>query len=319
MFYQSPLRTITLIAALCFLASYASFGSYFAREIVIEIIILAILAISLDFCAGFGGMVSLCHGAMMGIAAYFYGMMSVKLGWGLTASAGIGLAAAVIFAGAVGWVTARISGIFFIMATLAFGQMAYTIFFRWRWLGGDDGMGGMRRFDLSAWGVDLNDGLIFTFWALGILLLVYILSALLLRSGFGRSLSGIHANEGRMQALGINTATIRTQAMAFSGLMAGMAGILAAQHTFYISPELLVWTLSGEVLLVVILGGIGTLVGPIIGAILLVLMKHSISAYTDYWHIFVGLVLIFAVLSGGRGIFGQGEYWWQKYMRGQHA
>ena len=319
MFYQSRLRTITLIAALCFLASYASFGSYFAREIVIEIIILAILAISLDFCAGFGGMVSLCHGAMMGIAAYVYGMMSVKLGWGLTPSAGIGLAAAVIFAGCIGWVTARISGIFFIMATLAFGQMAYTIFFRWRWLGGDDGMGGMRRFDFSALGVNMNDGLIFVFWGLGILLGVYGLSALLLRSGFGRSLSGIHANEERMQALGINTATIRTQTMAFSGLMAGMAGILAAQHSFYISPELLVWTLSGEVLLVVILGGIGTLVGPIIGAILLVLMKHSISAYTDYWHIFVGLVLIFAVLGGGRGIFGQAEYWWQKWIGARHA
>ena len=319
MFYQTRLRLITLIAALCFLASYASFGSYFAREIVIEIIIIAILAISLDFCAGFGGMVSLCHGAMMGIAAYFYGMMSVKLGWGLTASAGIGLAAAVVFAGAVGWVTARISGIFFIMATLAFGQMAYTIVFRWRWLGGDDGMGGMRRFDFSAFGINMNDGLVFAFWALGVLLAVYTFSALLLRSGFGRTLAGIHANEERMQALGINTAAIRTQAMAFSGLMAGTAGILAAQHSFYISPELLVWTLSGEVLLVVILGGIGTLVGPIIGAILLVLMKHSISAYTDYWHIFVGVVLIVAVLGGGRGIFGQGEYWWQQWMRQRHA
>ena len=319
MFYQSPLRTITLIAALCFLASYASFGSYFAREIVIEIIILAILAISLDFCAGFGGMVSLCHGAMMGIAAYFYGMMSVKLGWGLTASAGIGLAAAVIFAGCVGWVTARISGIFFIMATLAFGQMAYTIFFRWRWLGGDDGMGGMRRFDLTAWGVNLNDGLIFTFWALGILLLVYILSALLLRSGFGRTLSGIHANEGRMQALGINTASIRTQSHGIFGFN-GRASRDFSGPTYILHLARIArldaiggGAIGGDS------RGIGTLVGPIIGAILLVLMKHSISAYTDYWHIFVGLVLIFAVLSGGRGIFGESEYWWQKYMRGQHA
>lgn len=309
MFYQTRLRSITLILALGFLATYASFGSYFAREIVIEITILAILAISLDFCAGFGGMVSLCHGAIMGITAYTFTIMSVKLGWPAVPSAVIGMMAAVLFSGLVGWVTARINGIFFIMATLAFGQMAYTFFFKSRWLGGDDGMGGISRFDLNWLGLDMNNALIFALFGICILFLVYVIAAILLRSGFGRILSGIHSNESRMQAVGIDTARHKAMAMAASGLMAGFAGILAAQHTLYISPELLIWTVSGEVLLVVILGGIGTLIGPVIGAIMLVMMKHELSNYTDYWHMIVGLALIFAVLAGGRGVFGQIEYW----------
>ena len=318
MFYQTKLRSITLIAALIFLACYASFGSYFAREIVAEIIILAILAISLDLCAGFGGMVSLCHGAIMGVAAYAFAIMSAKLGWPLFPSALIGLLAAVVFSGLVGWVTARTNGIFFIMATLAFGQMAYTFFFKSRWLGGDDGMGGISRFDLSAIGLETNDSLVFTYLGLVTLLGAYGLTAMVMRSGFGRTLSGIHVNEDRMKALGVNTAAHRAKAMAFSGLIAGLAGLIAAQHTLYISPELLIWTTSGEALIVVILGGLGTLVGPVIGAILLVLMKHEISSYTDYWHAFIGLVLIFTVLAGGRGVFGQMEYWFNHMTKPRH-
>ncbi len=318
MFYQTKLRSITLIAALIFLACYASFGSYFAREIVAEIIILAILAISLDLCAGFGGMVSLCHGAIMGVAAYAFAIMSAKLGWPLFPSALIGLLAAVVFSGLVGWVTARTNGIFFIMATLAFGQMAYTFFFKSRWLGGDDGMGGISRFDLSAIGLETNDSLVFTYLGLATLLGAYGLTAMVMRSGFGRTLSGIHVNEDRMKALGVNTAAHRAKAMAFSGLIAGLAGLIAAQHTLYISPELLIWTTSGEALIVVILGGLGTLVGPVIGAILLVLMKHEISSYTDYWHAFIGLVLIFTVLAGGRGVFGQMEYWFNHMTKPRH-
>lgn len=309
MFYQTRLRSISLMIALGFLAIYASFGSYFAREIVVEITILAILAISLDLCAGFGGMVSLCHGAIMGIAAYAFTIMGVKLGWASVPSAMMGLVAAVVFSGLVGWVTARTSGIFFIMATLAFGQMAHTYFFKSRWLGGDDGMGGISRFDLGWLGLNLNDALVFALFGIVVLFVVYVFAAIILHSGFGRILCGIHSNEQRMQAIGVDTAKHKAMAMAFSGFLAGIAGIIAAQHTLYISPELLIWTVSGEVLLVVILGGIGTLIGPVIGAIILVMLKHELSNYTDYWHMIVGIVLIIAVLAGGRGVFGQIEHW----------
>jgi branched-chain amino acid transport system permease protein len=310
MFHQTPARTVVLIAILAGLAVYAAMGGYFAREVVVEIAILAILAVSLDVAAGFGGMVSLCHGAIMGVAAYTYAILSVKLGWPSLPSAVLGVGAAAVFGTAVGWITGRTTGIFFIMATLAFGQMAYTFFFKTRWLGGDDGMAGLSRFDMSWLGIRMNDSLTYAIYALMLLALVYVAAAWVLRSAFGRTLSGIHSNEDRMRALGVSTVVHRARAMGFSALLAGVAGIVAAQHTMYISPELLFWTVSGEVLIVVILGGLGTLVGPVVGAVAFVLLKHETTDYTVHWHIVIGLLLIATVLAGGRGIYGQVEHWW---------
>ena len=309
MFRQTLIRSVVLAAALAGLAVYAMTGGYFAREIVVEIVILAILAVSLDVVAGFGGMVSLCHGAIMGVSAYSYAMLSVKFGWPTLPSAVGAVAAAAVFGTAVGWITGRTTGIFFIMATLAFGQMAYTVIFKSRWLGGDDGMGGLKRFDLDWIGIDLGNSLVFALYALVLLALVYVAAAWVLRSAFGRTLTGIRSNEDRLSALGVNTVIHRARALGFSGLLAGVAGILAAQHTMYISPELLFWTVSGEVLVVVILGGLGTLIGPLVGAVVFVLLKHEVSDFTDHWHMVIGLILIGTVLAGGRGLYGQVEHW----------
>ena len=309
MFRQTPPRTAVLVVATAGLALYAAFGGYFAREIVVEIAILAILAVALDVVAGFGGMVSLCHGAIMGISAYAYAILSVELGWPPWPAAALAIATAALYGTMVGWITGRTTGIFFIMATLAFGQMAYTAIFKSRWLGGDDGMGGIQRFDLGWLGVNLDHSLAFAVFSVVVLVLVYLAAAWLLRSGFGRTLVGIHANEDRMRALGVDSVRHRAGAMGFSALLAGVAGVIAAQHTMYISPELLHWTVSGEVLIVVILGGIGTLIGPLVGAILFVLLKHEVAAFTDHWHMVVGAVLIAAVLAGGRGLYGQLEHW----------
>lgn len=312
MFHQTLPRTFVLLATLAGLGIYAAEGGFFAREIVVEIVILAILAISLDVVAGFGGMVSLAHGAIMGLSAYTYAIVSVKLGWPTLPSALLALCASAGFGTLIGWITGRTTGIFFIMATLAFGQMAYTIIFKSRWLGGDDGMGGLSRFDMGWLGIDMNDSLVFAFFALALMLLVYAAAAWMLRSGFGRTLTGIHINEDRMRALGVNTVIHRAQAMGFSSLLAGVAGVVAAQQILYISPELMVWTVSGEVLIVVILGGLGTLIGPMLGAVIFVLLKHEISRYTDHWHIVIGVLLIVTVLAGGRGIYGQIEHWFTR-------
>ncbi|MGB1006091.1 MAG: ABC transporter permease subunit, partial [Thalassobaculaceae bacterium] len=161
MFHHTWPRTTVVAVVLIGLAAYAGFGGFFARELVIEIAVLAILAISLDVVAGYGGMVSLCHGAIMGVAAYAYGILTVKFGWPAAPAAGLAIVSAATFGGLVGWITARTSGIFFIMATLAFGQMVYTLIFKSRWLGGDDGMGGLPRFDLSALGLNMNGSLTF--------------------------------------------------------------------------------------------------------------------------------------------------------------
>jgi len=312
MFYQTSLKTITVTAVLAALAVYAIAGGYFPREIVVEIAILAILAISLDVVAGYGGMVSLCHGAIAGIGAYTFAGLTALAGFdGFTATVAA-LAISALFGLVVGGVTANISGIFFIMATLAFGQMAYVVIFEWKALGGDDGLSGVSRYDLSAIGLNLNDSLQFALFCLAVVVIVYAVAAAVLRSSFGRTLTGIHVNEDRMRALGLSVWKHKAAAFAFSSFLAGAAGILAAQHTMFVSPELLVWTVSGEVLIVVILGGLGTLAGPIAGAALLVFLKHETGAWTEHWHLVIGLFLIAAVMAGGRGVYGQIEHSFQR-------
>ena len=304
MFRHAPLRLGTLAALFAGLLIAALTAGYFGLEIVTEIAILAILVLALDIVAGFGGMVSLCHGALMGVGAYAYAILATQAGL----SPPVAMVAAIAVAGVMAWVIgaicARSHGIYFIMATLAFGQMAYSYVFEAPRLGGDDGLSGIPRLDLSAIGIDLQDSFAFTLFCLAALALAYGAAVLILRSGLGRSLSGVMHNEQRMRALGLVTWRVKADAFGLSGMIAGLAGVLAAQHVMFISPEMLSWTVSGEALVVVILGGLGTLVGPLVGAICFVLLKHEISAITPYWHLVVGIILVAVVMSGANGLFG---------------
>jgi branched-chain amino acid transport system permease protein len=318
MFQQTPLRTATLLVILAGLSAYTLFGGTFAKELVIEVSVLAILAVSLDILAGFGGLVSLGHGALAGLGAYAYAAATLiyKLPplEGLGAAI-VGVALCSMLAGAV---TARINGIFLIMATLAFGQMAYVLVFESRSLGGDDGMPGLSRLDLRVIGLNLNDATTFALFCVAVLAAAYAAAALLLAAGFGRTLVGLRENEVRMRALGVTVWQMRALAFGFSGALAGLSGALAAQHSMFVSPELLTWTVSGECLLVVILGGIGTLVGPVLGAVTLIFLKHISSGLTSYWHMVIGFTLILTVAAGGRGMFGGIESLWaaRKRVRG---
>ncbi|MGF1552292.1 MAG: branched-chain amino acid ABC transporter permease, partial [Paracoccaceae bacterium] len=129
-------------------------------------------------------------------------------------------------------------------------------------------------------------------------------AAAILRSGMGRSLVGVMHNEQRMRALGLTVWRVKADVFGLSGLIAGLAGVMAAQHVMFVSPGLLSWTVSGEALVVVILGGLGTLIGPIIGAVVFVLLKHEIGEITTYWHLVVGVILIGVVMSRANGVFG---------------
>lgn len=310
MFHQTPLKTIAILLLSGAAVVYAFTTGYFGVELLTEVAILAIVAMALDLAAGYGGMVSLCHGALFGVGAYAFASATVLLGWGGAA----GLPMAVAAGGALGWaigaVTARTHGIFFIMATLAFGQMAYAYVFDTPVFGGSDGLPGVPRLDMSGIGVDLTDSRTYALLCVALSLLVYACTAALLRSGFGRAMVGVRENEQRMRALGLRVWSHKAAAFGISGALAGLAGALSAQHTMYVSPGLLHWTVSGELLIMVILGGLGTLVGAVLGAGVLVFMKHEVSRLTDHWHLVVGLVLIATVLSGGRGLYGQVEHWW---------
>jgi len=304
MFTHTPLRLTTLSLLTIGSLTYAFVAGFFGLEILAEIAILAILVIALDLVAGFGGMVSLCHGALLGVGAYAFTFAANEAGLSAFPAMvlAVGLAAALAFV--IGAICARSIGIYFIMATLAFGQMAYSFVFQSPLFGGDDGLSGAPRPDLSAIGIDLTDSRAFAIYAIAMVALTYLVAASTLRSGLGRSLVGLHHNEKRLRALGLTVWRAKATAFAISGALAGLAGCLAAQHTQYISPGLLSWTVSGEALVVVILGGLGTLVGPIVGAVLFVVLKHEISAITPYWHAIVGLILIAVVMSRANGVFG---------------
>ena len=304
MFTHTPLRLATLAVMAAAALTYALVAGFFGLEILAEIAILAILVIALDLVAGFGGMVTLCHGALLGVGAYAFTVAANDAGLTALPAMILAIALSTALAFVIGAVCARSTGIYFIMATLAFGQMAYSFVFQSPLYGGDDGLSGAPRPDLSALGIDLTDSRAFAVYAILLVALAYGVAAATLRSGLGRSLVGLHHNEKRMRALGLSVWRAKATAFAISGGLAGLAGCLAAQQTQYISPGLLSWTVSGEALVVVILGGLGTLVGPILGAILFVILKHEISGLTPYWHAVVGLILIAVVMSRANGVFG---------------
>lgn len=308
MFRHTLLRSMIVAALLAGGAAYSWFGGYFARELVTEAAILAILVISLDLVAGFGGMISLCHGAILGIGAYTFASATALFGLPPSVAFAAAILTSALFGFLVGAVTSRTHGIFFIMASLAFGQMVHSYVFTSPYFGGDDGMSGVRRLDLSWIGIDFQGSMEFAFVALAGVLVAYLVAGAVLTSGFGRSLVGIRSNEVRMRAFGLTIWRHKAIAFAISGALAGFAGTLAAQHTMFVSPELMSWTVSGEALVVVILGGLGTLAGPAAGAALFVFLKHEVSALTAYWHMVVGIVLILAVVGGGRGLLGQIEH-----------
>jgi branched-chain amino acid transport system permease protein len=311
-FHQTALKTAAIALLGAGAVVYAFLAGFYGRELLTEVAIFAMLAVALDLVAGYGGMVSLCHGALYGVGAYAFAAASVLLGWG----GGIGMVMAIAAGGLAAWVigavTARTHGIFFIMASLAIGQMGFVYVFDSPLFGGNDGLPGVMRLDLGAVGLDLNDSRTFALACVVLALGAYALAAIVLRSGFGRTLVGIRANEARMRALGLAVWRYKAAAFGLSGAIAGLAGALAAQHTTYVSPGLLHWTVSGEVLILVILGGLGTLVGGVLGAAVFVFVKHEVSGFTDHWHLVVGLVLIATVLAGGRGLYGQLEHLWER-------
>lgn len=306
MFRLDAVKATLLALLLSSLALTAIFGSFFSREIVTEIAILATLAIALDLAAGFGGMVSLAHGAIMGVGAYGYALAS-QLGVPPWPASAAGIAAAALTGGLIGAISGRSHGIYFIMATLAFGQMIWALTFTADWLGGDNGLGGLERPALPF--INLQDPMSFAIYALVVAMTAFLLAARFLKRPLGRSYQAVHENPLRAAALGFSPVRTRAIGFAVSSAIAGVAGVLAAQHMQFISPAMMIWTASGEVLVVLILGGIGTLIGPIVGAAVFVGLKYWAAGWTDHWHLVIGVVLIFVVLAGGRGIFGQTERW----------
>ncbi len=282
-----------------------------------RILIYALAAVSLDLMLGFGGMVSLGHAAFFGIGAYVVCILSFHgcegtpiLTWpfqlGGHQSGLILWPAAVLLSGTaaavIGALSLRTSGMNFIMITLAFSQMLYYFFVSLEAYGGDDGISLFSRNTFA--GVDLTNDMQFYYLCLAALAAFLFFSYRLVHSRFGMVIRGCKENERRMKSLGFPTFRYRLVCFIIAGAGAGLAGALIANQTEYVSPGLMHWTRSGEILVMVLLGGMGTLFGPVLGATALLLMEEFLSIYTEHWMVYLGPFLILVVLFAKRGIYG---------------
>lgn len=272
--------------------------------LVIEILIFALFAMSLDLLIGYTGMASLGHAAYFGVAAYAVGLLAIKLHWSVWSA----LPAALIIVAAVatlfGLLALRTRGSYFLMITLALSQVAWGIAFGWRSLtGGDDGLPNLPRPELAAHWSLAGDRPFYFFILLlegaGVLLLTRLAT-----SPFGFALRGIRESETRMQALGYDVWRYKFAAFIVAAVFAGLAGALYAYYNRFVSPDYLGVFRSAEVLLMVILGGAGTLIGPAIGAAVIVLLENLVSAYTERWLIVIGTIYILVALFAPNGIIG---------------
>lgn len=295
-------------AAVAALALVPAFGGEYSVVLFTKIVALGVLAMSLDLLLGYTGLVSLGHAAYFGVGAYAAMLLAPPFaGANLLVSLPASAGAAALFALATGALAVRTSGLTFIMVTLAFGQMAYYAVHDTPFFGGSDGKILFARPKIAIGGVtllDLADARAFYLFALALLVASFALLRAIVRSPFGRVIQGIKANEARMQALGYPTYRYKLASFTIAGGFAGIAGFLAAYQSEYVSPALFGWRESGLVLMMVILGGSGTLVGPVLGALVMVLLQELLSELTPRWMLPLGLFIVLAVLLLPRGLAG---------------
>jgi branched-chain amino acid transport system permease protein len=297
-----------LVVGILALALFPAIAEKFYLQLITKIMILSIFALSLDLLVGYAGLVSLGHAAFFGVAAYTLALAApASDAPNLWLTLPLALMASAITALAIGALVIRTAGVYFIMVTLAFAQMVYYFFHDTRFAGGSDGIYVSARPSLGIGPIDLADDLHFYYLVLAALGGVFILLGIVLRSPFGRALQGIKANEQRMRALGFPTLRYKLAAFVLAGTLAGLAGYLAAAKEGYVNPELLAWHQSGTVLMMLILGGMGTLFGAVIGAFSYVLLQEWFSNLTRHWQLLMGGFIILAVLVLPRGIAGLGQ------------
>ena len=294
------LAVLALCASMPFLAP--ALGQPYFFEVFARIMIWAIAAISLNLILGYGGMVSFGHAAYLGIGAYtvgisaYYEVYSGFIQWPL-ALALSGLVALVF-----GAICLRTRGLYFIMITLALAQMVYFLGVSAEEYGSDDGLSIDVRSEFGP--LDLGDALTLYYVVFAFLLLSLAVTHRIVNSRFGMVIRGAKSNEARMQAIGFPTYRYRLTCFVIAGVMCGLAGILWANFERFVSPDMMYWTHSGELIFMVVLGGMGSLFGPVLGAVVFLLLSEILSNITVHWHIVFGPFLIFVVLFARGGIDG---------------
>lgn len=303
------------LAALAVLALPALLSPYL-QDLAVKIAIYAIFALSLELLVGVTGLVSLGHAAYFGIGAYVTVLAAGDSGGTVFGVALAAVVAAAAYALVVGALCLRTRGVYFIMVTLAFAQMAYFMFHDLRFAGGSDGIFLYAKPVLevagSTW-INLDEHTHLYYVVMMVLICTYGLLALLKRSRFGHALAGIRSNEQRMRAAGFQTYFYKLAAFVIAGALAGLAGFLVAVKDGAVNPELLSWHESGAVLLILILGGIGSLRGAVLGAVSFILLKELfqleslLGPLASHWQMSLGLTIIAFVALLPKGLIGLRE------------
>ena len=280
----------------------ALLGEPFYVDLLRRVMIFGIAAASLNLILGYGGMMSFGHAVYLGVGAYavgilaHYGVHNGVVQWALA------IVASALVALVIGAVSIRTSGIYFIMITLAFTQMLYYLGISIEEFGGDDGMRLAAKSQFP--GLDLGNGNAFYYLVLAILVLLLFLGHRLVNSRFGMVIRAAKSNEARTRAIGFSPYPYRLAAFVIAGAVCGLAGALLVNHTAYLTPEFMNWTRSGELMFIVILGGMATTAGPVLGALALLLVEDLLSGWTQHWQIILGPLLVLSVLFFRRGLAG---------------
>ena len=303
-FSARNLTVVVVVAGLILLPVYSTLsGSTFVLTLFTRIVILALAAVSLNLIMGYGGMMSFGHAVYLGIGCY-----AVRI----DAHAGIGsrsvhfpvaLGVSALFALGIGALSLRTRGVYFIMITLAFAQMAYYVASGLARYGADDGLTIYKRSDFAGL-INLSSRVQFYYLCLALLLGGIYLVLRIVNSRFGMVIQGACSNEQRMQAIGFPVYRYRLACFVIAGTICGLAGALLANQTDFISPSIMYWTRSGDLMVMVILGGMGSLFGPVTGAIALLVLEETLSQVTEHWQIILGPLLLLVVLFARGGIDG---------------
>jgi branched-chain amino acid transport system permease protein len=294
---------LALLAALVALPLAAqAAGAPFVVTLATKVAIFALAGVGLNLALGLGGMVSFGHAAFFGIGGYTTGILAVSGIDQMPAIWPVALLASGLAALAIGALSLRTSGVYFIMITLAFAQMIYYFAVSWPSYGGEDGLSFYVR--NGFFGLNTFDPTRFFAICLGLLLLALGLVAMLAESRFGLALRAARQNEARVVSVGIDPFAVRLVAFVVSGMITGLAGALYADLNRFVSPAMLSWQVSGEIMVFVILGGVGRLLGPLAGAALYILLEHLLGGVSDYWQVFLGLLLLMVVIFARGGVIG---------------
>lgn len=296
-----PVLLFALLLALPFAAILGP--EKYTLSLLTRVMIFALAAISLDLILGYGALVSFGHAAFLGIGGYAVGILASHGVNDAALQLAAALGASGLFAAATGAISLRTKGVYFIMITLAFGQMAFFLAVSLSAYGGDDGLTLAARSKLFgfAW---LENDRAFYFVTLALLIATYALARGIVASRFGRVLRGAKENAVRMEAIGFSPFRYQLAAYVISGMMCGLAGFLLANQAEFVAPAYMSWQRSGELIVMVILGGLGSLHGAVMGAAAFLLLEEILSGFTENWKLIFGPFLVLVVLFARGGLLG---------------